>query len=211
MYPSRSVGLKRVRAKGAAMVDVELRRKLAFDLRQYALGRLNGLDFIRRWTRLERETPDPAVRAIVSFVLMSEDPMTGDLASRLRRGKRERPSRGVREFRRRLARVLIFLYTDLPYEWHDALPRFEHGLTPTKFGLGLVAAVECVLGSWLFVTLGAAKIIFGFVSYLRRLRQYNQKPEVRELIARREAFWPFMREEDLVEALSRPRLLAGAA
>lgn len=193
------------------MVDVELRRKLAYDLRRVGLGRMSFREFTDIWELPEEVTPDPVIGEVVRFTWVSEAMESETFAAPRRRGARLRPSPQLLRVRRQLARVLVFLYTDLPYEWHDAMPRFEHGLTPTKFGLGLVAAVECVLGSWLFVTLGAAKIIFGFVSYLRRLRQYNQKPEVRELIARREAFWPFMHEEDLVEALSRPRLLAGAA
>ncbi|MCX5661518.1 MAG: hypothetical protein NTW19_17710 [Planctomycetota bacterium] len=191
------------------MVDVELRRKLAYDLRQLALGRMRESVFGRAWGTVFQNTHDPGIRAILDCPWLDSELTAGMLTANRRRRQRVQPSRGLIERRRRLARVLVFLYSDRPYEWDSVYPPFESGLKPSSLALMLLGVVGCATGSGVWFLMGLGKIIAGFAAWVRRVRRYYARPEVQALRQAQSEFWPFRRESDLVEALSRPVLLAG--
>lgn len=92
------------------MVDSSTRRVAAELLRQFAAGRLTNHEFEDRWPRSD----DPAVRVVrdAAWFLYS------DLSEYRLAG----PYRLPREVRRQAVRWVVFLHSDLPYEWPVTSP-----------------------------------------------------------------------------------------
>lgn len=87
------------------MIDSSSRRIAAELLRQFAAGRLTNDEFADRWP----QSLDPAVTVVRDAAWF----LYGDLREYRLTG----PDRLSRHVRRQVVRWVLFLHTDLPYEW----------------------------------------------------------------------------------------------
>lgn len=188
------------------MIDIELRRQLALDLRRLITGRMTNDDFDDAYDDFYVESNDSAVQEIADFAwcLYSSDTL---MPYRLR-GNHEVDQ----ETRRAAARAILFLNSGREYEW-PAMPEFPvlAILLSFSYFLGLpLGVVLVVIGVPVSFTnppeLGwgltlAGVIIFG-VSLWLTLRGHTLCEL--QIIAYRESgdyeAWPFLRQSDLEEA-----------
>lgn len=92
---------------------MEARRRVARLVIEYAAGRITNDEFEDR-TGLEISRHDPAIREVIDCVWLHYD----DIREAYRRTGKDRMAP---EDRRRLAKCVMFLRTDLPFEARNAL------------------------------------------------------------------------------------------
>lgn len=92
------------------MIDPPSRRLAAEMLRQFAAGRLTNDEFQDRWPR----SLDPAVTVVRDAAWF--------LYSDLREYRLAGPHRLSRHVRRQVVRWVLFLHSELPYEWPIVSP-----------------------------------------------------------------------------------------
>ena len=152
---------------GTAVIDRKARDCAAVLLRQFASGRTTNFALENRWP----DSKDPAIRAIESTIWCFYD----DLTEHSLQG----PFALAPQMKRVMARWIVFLHTNEPYEWPNiACP----GIRPLR-------------RSWLTHRLGLAKL-------LTRKEQRFLKSGAFDL-------WPFISAQSFELARTRPKLLSG--
>jgi hypothetical protein len=157
------------------MVDRVRRDRFAELLRHFGAGRLTNDEFVdlQRQILDDPAWPDEALRAMaVRAWSLYDDTQTHRL-----RGRRALTREGRREF----ARWIIFLHSDLEYEW----PRSD------------------IPSTWALL---ANMLTLGWSWRNRRREEVRRLRSIGELDV-----WPFMRQADFKRALENPRLLSGGA
>lgn len=193
------------------MVDRKARDKLAEELRHLVSGQLTNDEFD---AASPDDCPDAAVTAVWKWGW-------GHYSSGLFFPYRLRGAyRLPRETRRTAARAVVFLHSDLEYEW----PPFE-GFPPPfwtfpwgagwclLFGLAALTLAGCagVVGTWgeaVGVGLFAAFLLGIAAHWLLTFRPLMEQAE-RFYASGDIELWPFIRREDFEAARRRPRLLGG--
>lgn len=140
-------------------------------LRDFASGRITNNEF----EAAEPQTKDPAIRAIWETVWLFYD----DVSEHRLTGRHKLP----RDLRRGWVRWILFLHSDLPYEWPD-LP--HPGVDPEP------RITTSLLGR-LFAPLGGLR-----ESWVTPFLSAGHFP-----------VWPFLSVKDYKRALAAPRLLSG--
>ena len=120
------------------MIDQRSRAAFALSLRQFAAGRITNDEFE---DRIPRHSSDPAVRAIADAAWF----LYSDLRTYRLRGRNRLP----KSTRGAVSRCILFLATDLPYEWPVERRSIARGLAyfvANLFTLGAIARRH--LASW---------------------------------------------------------------
>lgn len=151
----------------STQIDRDARRRAALLLRRLAAGRITNYEFEDRWPC----TDDVAVREI-----FEEASVGGELTECRFVGRN-----GLdRASRRQVARWILFLRSDLPYEWP---------ITPP---------IVRLLGLFVWLLLGFMTLLVGLLvlvplwSWIKR-SWYAKQGDI--------TVWPFVREEDLQRAM----------
>jgi hypothetical protein len=182
------------------MVNRSARDRLAESLRHFAAGRLTWREFIDRQASVASGAADPTISGILDRAWRFHPCDCDDDELGMTQCALCRDARTVlgRADRREVARWIVFLYSDLEYEW--GWGRLEHALAwHAALAFGWFSAV---LGfdPWIAMSGLIAIGVFALVSdghLSRRLGLEGDQP-----------VWPFFRQADLATTLERPRLFA---
>lgn len=199
------------------MVDREARDKLAELLRQFASGRVTNHEFEEQWYFPTRSRDKGIAEVEHAIWCLYDD---------LREHRLTDDERMTPELRRQIATWILFLKTDLEYEWPPLSPSIWCLLAIVLVPLtALVALLQpyavAMYGAMVFLAYIASSGLISLVS--PRLASLMWWPVISVISwfddrrARRcygDAYsnidlWPFYRQSDFAEALSKPRLLCG--
>lgn len=151
----------------AGEIDRKARNEAAQLLRQFASGRITNFQLEKRWPN----SKDPAIHNLDSTIWCFYD----DFKEHTLQG----PSALSREMKRVVARWIVFLHTNEPYQWPSiAFP----GVRPLH-------------RSWLMRRLGLVHLI--------------TRKEERFMKAGAFEVWPFISTQSFEDARRRPKLLSG--
>lgn len=179
-------------------VDRTARDGLAEALRQFIAGRHTNFEFEDLVDQAAGDSMDSAVSAVRSRAWFLYD----DLRQHRRSDGWEVSEEGKRE----ISRWIVFLHTDLPYEWS-----IDNFASPARWLMVLLTAVGLTLAALavfehLALSAGLASTVvvawacwWGVTRSRERRFEAEGEPEV----------WPFLRREDCEAALDAPRLLSG--
>lgn len=176
------------------MVDREARRKYAELVRQFISGRMTNDEYEQKFFDLRINKKDPAPLEIFSEVRdICQDAFPDKLTQQWRLGTHER---------RRVSQFVLFLQSDIDYQWSKKL----------WDGSVFLITAFCVL--LLFALLPETPLLIRF-SYSAPLivawQCYEQWQRKRKRLVNKgdKEAWPFFRQADLAEARRHPRLLNG--
>jgi len=191
------------------MIDRQSRDRLAELLRRLVGGRITTAAFANAGDEFAPESPDAGVRDVFA----AADSLYSDLRDDRLRGRR----RLAPDLRRKMVTAVVFLHTDIQYEWpeHDYPPSGGDCLllaaSAGPISAGLILSVMFPLGIG-FPLAAAACFAAGALVYLwsQKLakRGYDRWVERQHTIGDFDV-WPFIRRADFDKARKRPKLLAG--
>jgi hypothetical protein len=172
------------------------RQRLAERLRQLASGRITNDEFDNNACRGSGETPDGAAWEVYRFAWCFYDDL---YQHRLRGRNRLSPMQ-----RRAFARCVLFLRTELPYEW----PKRAKWLW---CGQRCKQEPAARLPWW-----KPDESVFGGLVWARRVREWRRRREMEhdrlvKVSKVDDRIWPFRRMADYKAALKNPPYLAGRA
>ena len=192
------------------MVDLEARAQVGTNLRRLITGRMTNDQFDDFYYQLDSD--DNAIREIAGYgyCLYSSDlPLPYRLKGR---------HAVDTDTRRTAARAILFLQTELEYEW----PPDVQGVAPfwMLYGPGCYLLVAPILifiavfsaSMWQTFTMGVlgflaiASVVHWLVTRNKRLAEVEQFQAHGELDV-----WPFCRAVDFENAKKKPRFLAGVS
>lgn len=183
-------------------IDFKSRAELALLLRRFAIGRITYLEFEQGVNTLPWNRRDGAIPGIVHHVrklLNADTQMWLTEADNFVIQKRIPVDR---EMKRALARMVMLLYSDMPYQW-----RWQKHITlrETVFLLCVLAASAALVE---FGHVWAAVASFLFIFWLVRACKWEMRFEERFNSG---GFYPFANSVHFLAARWRPRLLNRAA
>jgi hypothetical protein len=176
------------------MVDREARRKYAELVRQFISGRMTEDEYMRNFFSLRVNKKDPALLEIFDAVdNLCEDAYPVKLTQQWLLNKNEK---------RRVAQAVLFLQSDVEYQWSKKL----------WDGSVFLVIAFCIL--ILFAVLPETPFLLRFalsaplVVAWQCYEQWQRKRKQSVIVGDKEA-WPFLCQADLEEAARHPRLLNG--
>lgn len=182
------------------MVDREARRQYAQLIRQLASGRTTNREYEEKYEAIPADRSDAAIRETSHEIwLLYDDNYTHRLTGSHRLN---------RESRRAVARAVLFLQSGRDYGWPQTQPWgcFLAALLTADFWAAVSAVDRWPDFALLAVSIGAAVAVplavCWAVLYARTKRRWNAAGDIDA--------WPFLRREELEDAVRRPRLLNGA-
>lgn len=151
------------------MIDRDARNRAAETIRHYVCGVITNREFERRYPASKT---DPIIRALDDSLWATyEDVSTHKLAGR---------NAVPKDLKERIARWLVFLYSDREYEWP---------------GIGDAAFRDLPADSWFG---RAVRSLFWYEERSATFMEYGDYD-----------VWPFRRRDEFEEALKNPVLLSG--
>ena len=151
------------------MIDRKARNEAADTIRHYVCGTITNREFERRYPASKT---DPIIRALDDSLWASYE----DISAHRLVGENAVP----KDLKDRVARWLVFLYSDFEYQW----PRISHA-----------AFRDLPADSWLG-------------NMVRRLLAWEERSTAFMAYGDYDV-WPFLRREEFQDALKKPALLKG--
>ncbi len=193
------------------MVDRKSRDELAEMLRQLCSGTLTIDEYESRVMQTSIvDSDDRAVKYILSTAETLYDTFSSPIFLRRFRGK----YRLAKKVRREISTAIVFLHSDLEYEWPDDVgypPSFDVLLL---WLCGLLGSAG-LIGLMIRPLLGVAALLGGaFVFHWSRKlaeRSHHRWIDSQAMLGRDCSVWPFLRRDDYNTQAARPRLLSGSA
>ncbi|MHC4153518.1 MAG: DUF1707 domain-containing protein [Planctomycetota bacterium] len=177
------------------MVDREARDKTAELLRHFAAGRITNDEFE---DGLPSKSKDPAIGGICWAAWFLYDD--------LKEHKLIRRHAVTKDGKRHIARWVVFLKSDLEYEWDDSTVFTGLLLSTLLLIIGIIGPVTLLAGHWLLGSTFLGAMIFlgtGLLWIRKRSRKRNVKQVELDTI------WPFYRNEDFQRVRPNPIYLKG--